>query len=297
MLLILLSTSAVAATALGGAAVLAFYPFLPRDLGGAPNLDRRARRARIPVGDDDWVDAWHVPGTRRAVVVLFHGFGRNHLRSWRYGAFLHRAGYHVVALDFRSSRWVGRKPTTLGHYEMQDAEAVLGWIRAEPSLAGAAIGLMGESLGGAVALRMAERHPDVAAVVADCAFANGRRALEDSCRRWARLPRGPSAEILSRMVHGLTGCDPARVDVVAAAAGLRDRPVLFIHGLDDNRIAPEHARLLWQAAGAKDPLWLIPGVGHNQGWLKQRSLYEERVRAFLDQRLLGEGGGLPPGEI
>lgn len=296
VLLLLLSTSALAAAALGGVMILALYPFLPRDLGGAPNLDAKARRVRIPVGKD-WISGWHLPGTRPAVVLLFHGYGRNHLRTWRYGSFLNHAGYHVVAIDFRSSRFPERKPTTLGHFELHDAEAALAWVRSEPSLQGARIGVLGESLGGAVALLLASRHGDVAATIADCAFASGRQALEDSCQRWARLPRWPSAQILRMMARTLTGCDPARVDVVGAAQGLAERPVLFIHGLDDDRLAPDQARQLWRAAGSKDPLWLMPGVGHNQGWVKERRLYEDRVSAFFDHHLLGVGSGLVAGEL
>lgn len=297
LLLILLSTSALAAAAMGGLSLLALYPFLPRDLGGVPNLDLKARRVRIRVAGGDAIDAWHLPGTQQAVVLLFHGFGRNHLRSWRYGAFLNQAGYHVVAIDFRSSRWQERKPTTLGHFELEDAQSALDWIRSEPALRGCGIGIMGESLGGAVALLIASRNPDVAATVADCAFASGRQALEDSCERWARLPRWPSAEILRWMARAFTGVDPGLVDVVAEARALADRPVLFIHGMKDNRLAPDQARQLWKAAGSKDPLWLMPGVGHNEGWVKQRLLYEERVGSFFDHHLLGHGSGLLTGEI
>jgi pimeloyl-ACP methyl ester carboxylesterase len=297
VLFILISTSVLAVAAVGGLSVLAFYPFLPRDLGGVPNLDKKAKRVRVPVGANDWVDGWHLPGTRDAVVLLFHGFGRNHLRAWRYGAFLNRAGYHIVTIDFRSSRWKGRKPTTLGHFELEDAHAALDWIRSEPSLAGYPIAVMGESLGGAVALLLASRNRSVAAVVADCPFASGRQALEDSCERWARMPRRPSADILRTVARAFTGCDPHLLDVVSEVRALADRPVLFIHGMKDNRLAPDQSRQLWKAAGAKDPLWLMPDVGHNEGWLKQRLLYEERVGSFLDHHLLGHGSGLSTGEI
>jgi fermentation-respiration switch protein FrsA (DUF1100 family) len=295
--LILISASGLAAIALGGIALLGLYPIVPLDLGGAPNLDRRARRVRIPVDENDWIAGWHLAGRRNAVVLVFHGYGRNHCRAWRYGAFLHQAGYHVLAVDFRSSRTLGRKPTTLGHFELPDAQATIEWVRRQPALEGLRIGVLGESLGGAVALLLAARNPDVAAVVADCAFATGRLALEASCERWAHLPRWPSASILRSLIRNVTGRDPGQVDALAAASGLCDRPVLFIHGMLDNRFSPDQARRLWRAAGSKDPLWLIPDAGHNQGWKKHRAIYEQRVGAFLARHLLSEGVGLPAGEL
>jgi fermentation-respiration switch protein FrsA (DUF1100 family) len=295
--LILISTSGLLAVTFGGAALMGLYPLVPRDLGGAPDLDRRARRVRVPLDGGDAIDAWYLSGTRRAIVLLFHGYGRDHSRTWRYGAFLNRSGYHVLAVEFRSSRRSGRKPTTLGHFELADASAALDWVRSEPALEGCRIGLFGESLGGAVALLLAAENPEVTAVVADCAFATGRLALEESCERWARLPRWPSAAIARSLIRAVTGRDPSDVDALGAAASLRDRPVLFIHGVQDDRLSPEQARRLWLAAGSKDPLWLIADAGHTEGWLRHRTLYEHRVGAFFARHLLSEGAGLPAGRL
>ncbi len=279
----------------GGAALVALYPPLPTDLGGAPDLDGRARRVLIPIEDHDALDGWWLEGRERAAVLLLHGYGRTHSRMWRYGGFLHAAGYSVLAVDFRSSRRGRRLPTTLGHHEIADGEAALAWMMREPALAGHRIGVFGESLGGAVALRLAGADPRVSAVAVDGAFADGALALEDSSQRWARMPRwgGRVARVLARAV---TGLDPGGFDVTIWAARLRDRPVFFIHGLEDDRLSPEHARRLWSAAGGKDPLWLLEGVGHNQGWLRGRADYERALAAFFDRALLGRGPGVPAGE-
>ncbi len=278
----------------GGMALIALYPPLPRDLGGAPDLDGRARRLRIPVAGDDSVDGWLVAGDGRATILLLHGFGRTHSRVWRYGAFLHAAGYGVLAVDFRSSRRANRLPTTLGHHEQVDAECAFEWMRRESALAGQRLGVFGESLGGAVAIRLAGAHPELAAVAVDCAFADGARAIEDSTARWAHLPRplGRAARALGRAA---TGVDPGALDVIPWAGKLRDRPVLFVHALGDNRLSPEHAHGLWRAAGAKDALWLIDGAGHNEGWRRHRADYERTLLAFFDHALLGRGPGVPPG--
>ncbi len=283
------------AAVLGGAVLLGFYPHLPRDLGGAPNLDREARHVRIAVGEDDALDGWLLAPREPAVVLVLHGYGRDHSRAWRYAAFLHAAGYGVLAVNFRSSRWSRRLPTTLGHHEIVDAQAALDWLRAEPALAGHALGLLGESLGGSVAVIVAAANPEVVAVVADGPFVHATLALEDSSERWARLPRR-SAHLARALGRVVTGHDLGEVDVEPAAAQLADRALFLIHAMADNRLSVEHARRLWRAAGARHPLWLIPGAGHNEGWKRHRAEYERRVRAFFDRYLLGRGPGLPAGE-
>ena len=287
---------AAAALVLGGAVWLGFFPFLPRDLGGAPDLDRVSRRVRVPLDGDDALDGWLLPARERAVVLVLHGYGREHSRAWRYGAFLHAAGYGVLAVDFRSSRWSRRRPTTLGRHELVDAQATLDWLRAEPSLAGHAVGLLGESLGGSVALLVAAENPEVRAVVADGAFAHATLALEDSSQRWARLPRR-SAHLARALSRALTGRDLGEVDVESAATRLAGRPLFLIHALEDDRLSSENAHRLWRAAGAKDPLWNIPGAGHNEGWRRHRAEYEHHVLAFFDRHLLGRDAVLPAGEF
>jgi len=125
----------------GAAAYLGLYPLLPRDLGGAPDLDREARGVRIPVNGDDVLDGWLLPPRERAMVLVLHAHGRDHARAWRYGAFLYAAGYGVLAVNFRSSRWSRRLPTTLGHHEIVDAQAALEWLRGQVLL-GAVIGVL-----------------------------------------------------------------------------------------------------------------------------------------------------------
>jgi uncharacterized protein len=287
---------AIVVVAAGVALWLLLFPYLPRDLGGAPDLDREARRVRVPLPDGDALDGWLLAPDQPAVVMVLHGYGRDHARAWRYGAFLHAAGYGVLTVDFRSSRGRRRLPTTLGHHEIVDAQAALDWLRAQPELRDHAVGLLGESLGGAVSLLLAADNPVVRAVVVDGAFAHATLALEDSSQRWARLPRG-TARVARAFGRVATGRDMGAADVEAAAARLTDRPLFLIHAMRDNRFSTENAQRLWWAAGSKDPLWLIPGAGHNEGWLRHPAEYQRLVLAFFERHLLGRGPGLPGGTL
>ncbi|MBI1798288.1 MAG: alpha/beta fold hydrolase [Candidatus Eisenbacteria bacterium] len=269
---------------LAGSAWLALYPGVPADLGGVPNLDSRATRVSIPVGGADHLDGFLILGSRRALVVIFHGYGRDHTRAWRYGRFLSKAGFSVLAADFRSSRAADRKPTTLGFYEVEDARAVLDWTRSDARTRALPLALLGESLGGSVALAVAAEHPEVRAVIADCPFVSGARALDDALERWAHVPRWPAASITAAMAERLTGHDPRALDVLAAARRLDRTPVLFIASERDDRLSAGETRDLWRAAGAKDPIWILADCGHNQAWLRHRAEYERRVLAFLESR-------------
>ncbi len=272
-----------------GSGWIALYPPVPDDLGGVENLDARAEKVRIPIGRDDALDGWLLHGKREALIVIFHGYGRNHTRAWRYAQFLERGGYSILTVDFRSSRAWNRKPTTLGWYELNDARAVLDWIRAHPKLSHYALGLFGESLGGSVALVAASLHPEVRVVCTDAAFATGERALADASWRWAHLPPWPAAPLARAFGKMLTRHDPYALDALAAARALDGRPALFIHSKRDERFHEAQARDLWKAAGSRrDGLWIVDGeVGHNESWIRHRDEYERRVLAYFRRNLSG----------
>ena len=196
-----------AALLFAGWAWTALYPRIPADLGGVANLDAEARRVRIATATADSIDGWYLAGREPAVVLLLHGHGRDHRRMWRYGNFLHVGGYGVLAIDFRSARARNRAPTTLGHRELVDAQAALDWLRGLPALRGHAVGLLGESLGGSVALVIAARNPDVDAVIDDSGFASGEEAIADFFTRIARLPSWPTP-LVRAFAGAVTGVDP-----------------------------------------------------------------------------------------
>lgn len=270
---------------LAGSTWVALYPGVPVDLGGVPNLDSHAVHVEIPIGMGDHLNGYLLPGSRGKLVVFFHGFGRNHTRAWRYAQFLHRAGYSVLAADFRSSRASDRRPTTLGYYELEDARAVLDWVRSDARTRDEPLALFGESLGGSVTLAVAAERPEARVVIVDCPFASGTRALDDALERWAHVPRWPAAPITAAVAEGLTGHDPRSLDALAAARKLADRPIFFIAAELDDRLSAAETRDLWQAAGAHDSLWVLEDCGHNQAWLKHRHEYERRVLLFLENNL------------
>ena len=283
---VLAMVSVGAPVVLGGASTaawLALYPPLPKDLGGAADLDDLAERVRIPLTNGDAIEAWHLEGSRPASVLLLHGYGRTHHRMWRYAGFLRQAGFGTLAIDFRSSRRSGRLPTTLGHHELVDALGAWSWLRQRAPTHRTAV--MGESLGGAVALLLAAERHDVAAVVVDCPFASGGDAVEDMLGRFVRLPVWPFAPLARRVGKWASGCDPYHADVVGAAARLDSRPALFIHSERDERLSPRQSERLWEAAGRHSTLWRVPGAGHNRAWIENREEYESRVSRFLEGSL------------
>lgn len=265
----------------GGSAWIALYPTVKADLGGVENLDARAQHVRIPVGEGDHLDGWYLPGRTDATVILFAGYARDHRRVWRYGQFLNERGLHVLTVDFRSARQTDRKPTTLGHWELVDARAALGWVRRHPELHAHRVALFGESLGGAVALALAAERPDVAAVVADSPFASADAAIEDGLRFVIHAPVFPLAPIARQVGRWVTGYDPGSFDATEALRALNGRPVLVIQTKVEDRFSRDQVRRIETSLGLRGEQWTLEDVKHTEAWLRHRDTYEKRVGGFM----------------
>jgi pimeloyl-ACP methyl ester carboxylesterase len=198
--------------------------------------------------------------------------------------------YGVLLFDLRSSGESGGGRTSAGFFERFDLLGALDYLEARGADR-SRIGVLGHSMGAAVALMACSAPGQVGAVVADSSFADLwlmiRRAQSGAGR--ALMPLNPGMNILSRLLYGvdINEISPARW--LAAS----ESPTLIIHGEQDRIVPPDHARLLAKAAGAdsRHPvqetgrLWIVPGAGHLEAYRASKHEYVERVTSFFDTHL------------
>lgn len=197
----------------------------------------------------------HEPGRETAIVVC-HGFFKSKETSvFRRLSDRLASAHDVVTMDFRghgrSSGWY-----TFSVREGADLEAVLRWARPRYRH----LGLIGFSLGAAIAINTVARHPEsirsLIAVSAPAVF----REIEF---KWWTL------EAIRRGIRGLrpgAGCRPGSfwlkkdrpLDNVAALSV----PVLFVHGTRDMIVDARHSRRLFEAAREPKRLEIVEGGSH-----------------------------------
>ena len=198
--------------------------------------------AMIDTADGERLRAWHAPARDRAPTVLhLHGNADTleglapRLRA------LSDRGYGVLAVAFRGYPGSSGSPSEAGLHA--DAAAAYDWLAR--NVADAAIAPYGRSLGSAPALRLAVERP-VAAVILEAPFTS---ALELARKQFPIYP----AAILLR--------DKFRSDL---RIGELARPLLVVHGTQDEVIPVEMGERLYQMApAAPKRLVRIEGGGHN----------------------------------
>lgn len=254
------------------------YTFTPWELG-VPY-----ERVSFSSGDGLRLSGWWLPQERpRGVVVGCHGHGGRKDDLLGIGTSVWRAGYSVLLFDFRGRGESDPWPQTLVSREVDDLRAALAYASGrEP---GARIGVIGFSMGAAVALLAAAEDERIAAVVSDSAFTSGRDVVAHGVRSALRI--APEFLLLAadEVVHRRHGYRFSQVRPIDAVGRIAPRPVLIIHGEGDTTTPVEHAHRLYAAAGEPRELWVVPGVEHCGAYFCDRPAYCQRVIGFFDQYL------------
>jgi pimeloyl-ACP methyl ester carboxylesterase len=242
-----------------------------------------ARPITFPADGGLTLSGSYVPPENGAVVILLEGIGAGG-GLWAEGQMLASHGYGLLAFDWRGCGASDPAQHTLGFRETDDLLAAVDYLSHEPGVG--AIGVLGFSMGGAVAIRGAAVEPRIRAVVAMGGYHN----LEDEI--YGAGDEHPLlSAVLEREVAWLfqqrTGVDFDEVaQPVDAVAMLSPRPVLLIYGELEEALPPASGRLLFQAAGEPKELWIVPGVGHGGYLHAQSGEFERRVVRFFAGALL-----------
>lgn len=217
------------------------------------------------------------------VVIGLAGHRRAKHELLGIGSGLWRAGKNVLLFDFRGCGESDWAPQSVGHNELLDAQAALRFAAGRQP--GAKIGLVGYSMGGAVALLVGASDPAVRAVVADSAYASLREVIAHAYARRG-IPGRPLlnlADAINRRAYGYSFTDLRPVDAIPLLA---PRPVLLIHGTADKVTPMTHAHDLYAAAREPKELWLAEGAAHCGAYFLDRARYVDRVSALFNRMTL-----------
>lgn len=221
---------------------------------------------------------WFARPATPAVVIGLAGHRGRKADLLGIGSGLWRAGFNVLLFDYRGCGESDPGVQSLAHHELHDARAAVAYAHAR--LPDARLGVIGYSMGAALAIRLAAEQPTIRAVVADSPFATMRDVIAHAYQR-RRVPTRPLldlADALTRWRYGYPFEAVRPLDVVGRIA---PRPLLLIHGTADDVIPVEHARRLYAAAGEPKELWECEGAPHCGAYFVDRPAYVARVAAFF----------------
>lgn len=273
----------------------ALLPLLALALGGCTNVflqpdrflhDNPARRGAIfeevrfkSEDGTDLIGAWFPArgGPSKGVIVQFHGNAENMTSHYRMVYWLVLAGYDVFVFDYRGYGASKGEKSLAGAVE--DGAAALRAARARAGDAQDRLIVVGQSLGGALALAALSREggEGVRGVILDSAFASYRGVVQDKLARWA--PTWALQWPLSRLLIS-DRFSPERL-----IARRKPVPLLMLHALGDPIVPYAQGRRLFERAVGPKQFWSLDSRGHTEAMLARGAEYQPLLLGWLEEAL------------
>lgn len=276
------------AALLSGCSGLLFYP--ERELPFTPERAGLAYRdVQLVTRDGLRLHGWWLPVAPgkavKGTVLHLHGNGGNlasHLGgSW----WLPEQGYQVLMLDYRGYGHSEGKPALPDVF--LDLDAAFDWLDRAPEAQGQPRIILGQSLGGALAVRYLAEHPErragVRALVLDGVPASYRDVAQFTLgNAWLTWP----------LQVPLSWLVPDRDSAIGAIGRLQGLPMLIYQSIDDPVVPLSNGVRLYQAAPPPRVFQPTRG-GHVQTfadptWREVMLRYLDDPKGFVGLRRLAE---------
>lgn len=215
-------------------------------------------------------------------VVICHGVTENKINSLRFVRMFERLGFNSVVYDHRRHGDSGGKTTSFGFYEKIDLQSVVEAVR-DRAGQDAVLGIHGESMGAATTLLYAGSIIDDADFyISDCAFSDFEQQVYHIMTQSTPLRSSLAirfANLFLKLRDGYTLNLVSPIDVIDKI----EKPVLFIHSLQDDFILPKMTEDLYEKKQGPKTLKMFDIGEHAKSFNENSKEYEQVVADFLQE--------------
>jgi pimeloyl-ACP methyl ester carboxylesterase len=201
------------------------------------------------------------PETDAPVLLFLHGVRWDVRASAPRMRQLHALGFSVLGIDYRG---FGRSSSALPSESLvaEDARAAWDWLARTQAPARRYV--FGHSLGGVIAVRLAQEVPDESGLIVEGAFTSTQDLVNST--RWGWLP-------IERLItqHFDAGSRIAQIG----------SPVLVVHGSLDTMVTPALGRALYERAVPPKRFLLVQGAVHEDTDVVGHELYRLALWDFF----------------
>ncbi|MEL6602005.1 MAG: alpha/beta fold hydrolase [Cyanobacteria bacterium J06614_10] len=217
--------------------------------------------------NDERLHSWWIPHTKHPIgtLIYFHGAGLNIGFNVTQAFWLRQLGFNILLVEYRGYGLSdGRFPTEASLY--QDAETALKYVTQVRDIPEKNVFLYGHSLGGAIAIDLATKHPQLAGLIVHNSFTSMAEMVSRS--RYAHW--FPVRWLLTQRFDSLNKVHQLQV------------PMLLMHAKGDPLIPVEMGEQLFQKAHSprKELVLVDTNVHHNAAAVYKDARHLVRVKLF-----------------
>ncbi|GAP98680.1 hydrolases of the alpha/beta superfamily [Leptolyngbya sp. NIES-2104] len=233
------------------------------------DLGLPAQEVWVPVknwlGKTERIHGWWLPGRdpKLGTVLYFHGNGGT-LGGVDQMDRIHKLGFSVLVISYRGyGKSEGGFPSESQVYE--DAQAAWNYLTKDRKIPPDQITIYGYSIGGAIAIDLAAKHPDARALIVQSSFTS----MTEMALLQKQFRLFPIELILTQRFNSIDKVRSLKM------------PVMYFHGDADEIVPARMSQALYDASPNPKQLLFIRGANHNDAEFTIEHL--EAIRKFVQQ--------------
>lgn len=231
--------------------------------------------------DGTRLHGWFLPAVGKPIGTIVHYHGDSASIGWHlvFVRWLPAEGFNVFLFDYRGFGASEGTPTNRGVHD--DGVAALEYVLSRRDVNPARLILLGQSMGGAVAIDAAATAaaPGIRAIILDSAFYSYRRVVRDLVdpRPLGSVMKWPLAYFLFSDEFSPEN----RIDLLPPV------PMLIIHGTRDRVVRHDQAYDLFARARGPRAFCTVVGLRHNAALLLKENVCRRLVADYCRRALAG----------
>ena len=223
--------------------------------------------------------AWFVRNGSNKTALVIHGW-RDCSIKFLYLARLYERelGYNVVIPDLHAHGLSEGEAIQMGWLDRKDMLHWLSLFQTDTMV------VHGVSMGGATTMMVSgEELPEGIKnihFIEDCGYTSVWDEFAGELKNQFGLPAFPlmyTTSLLCKLRYEWSFGEASAINAVRKST----HPTFFIHGNNDRFVPTEMVYQLYAAKSSKKELWITDGVGHAESYMKYKTEYIRRVKAFL----------------
>ena len=215
-------------------------------------------------------------------IILLHGIGSCKEHQYGLAAELARRGYLALTYDAQAHGDSEGEYCTFGFEEKADVIRMKEVLQEKQK---GPIGIIGHSMGAAVALQALAKDPELKFGVIMSPFAELDDIVLDRMELYSFIRSKPYSDYVLSKAGTIANFNPEEVKPAQSAKKIQ-QAILLVHGEKDVDISAKHGKRVFEKLASQDKqLYLIPEAGHNDLFDHGGEAFVETFFAFVERQM------------
>lgn len=230
---------------------------------------------------------WFIPSTianNPKTIIVCHGWGASKGDVLPSTIFL-RESFNLLYFDFTNHGESNGDKSSMSRFEAEDLFSAITFLESVKPEYSRKIGVLGFSMGGAIAIYAASKDKRISAVVSESPFDSFNNVIYHYAKLFFKLPPHPLVDITILAAIVRLEFSPENYSPIHHVSDVAPTPLLLIAGGKDKNIPLEMVKRVFDKARQPKQLYVFDTAEHGMAYQEDPQEYKKIVLNFFNKTL------------